>query len=165
MLDDIRSQVNQLRANQESDLSRLESRLNLRIDESQRNTEKFDRLDRKIEDYTQSMNKRFVSFEDEFLKNLNKLSTSIEVIYFLIQLIKLSFKFKKLENKVNKGIDDRFNKSSNEHDKLKKELKTGFESVQDSLIALQRVVDGKIKLSEDKLEKEIERIRKMVVLI
>ncbi|RNA02624.1 FAM81A-like isoform X1 [Brachionus plicatilis] len=149
MLDDIRSQMNQLKANQDTDLSRLETRMNFKIDESQRNTEKFDRLDRKIEEYTQSMNKRFVSFEDEFQKNLNKLSTSIE----------------KLENKVNKGIDDRFNKSSNEHDKLKKELKNGFESVQDSLVALQRVVDGKIRLSEDKLEKEIEKIRKMVVLI
>lgn len=79
MLDDIRSQMNQLKANQDTDLSRLETRMNFKIDESQRNTEKFDRLDRKIEEYTQSMNKRFVSFEDEFQKNLNKLSTSIEV--------------------------------------------------------------------------------------
>lgn len=79
MLDDIRSQINQLKANQESDMSRLETRMNLKIDESHRNTEKFDRLDRKIDEYTQSMNKRFVSFEDEFQKNLNKLSTSIEV--------------------------------------------------------------------------------------
>lgn len=79
MLDDIRSQINQLKANQESDLSRLESRMNLKIDESHRNTERFDRLERKIDDYTQSMNKRFISFEDEFQKNLNKLSTNIEV--------------------------------------------------------------------------------------
>ena len=70
-----------------------------------------------------------------------------------------------MENKVNKGIDERFNKSSNEHEKLKKELKYGFENVQESIIALQKVVDGKIKLSEDKLKRDIESIRKIAVLV
>ncbi|CAF1042843.1 unnamed protein product [Brachionus calyciflorus] len=149
MLEDIRGQINQIKANQDTDLSRLETRLTSKIDDNQRNTEKYDRLDRKLEEYTQSINKRFLTFEDDFQKSLNKISTSIE----------------KLENKVNKGIDERFNKSSNEHDKLKKELKYGFESIQDSIIALQRVLDAKIKLSEDKLEKEIIKIRKTIVLI
>ena len=79
MLEDLRSQINQLKANQDTDLSRLETRMMMKIDENQRSTEKFDRLDRKIDDYTQQMNKRFVNFEDDFQKSLNKLSSTIEV--------------------------------------------------------------------------------------
>jgi hypothetical protein len=41
----------------------------------------------------------------------------------------------------------------------------GFENVQESILALQKVVDGKIRLSEDKLERELDKIRKMVVLM
>ncbi len=52
-----------------------------------------------------------------------------------------------------------------EYEKLKRDMKAGFENVQDSIVSLQRVTDGKIKISEDKLEKEIDKIRKMVVLI
>jgi hypothetical protein len=53
----------------------------------------------------------------------------------------------------------------NDNEKLRREMKMGFENLQDSIVTLQRVVDGKIKLSEDKLEKELEKIRKMVVLM
>ena len=72
---------------------------------------------------------------------------------------------KRLENKINKGIEDKLVKSNIDQDKLRSELKAGFENVQDSILALQKLVDGKIRLSEDKLEKEIEKIRKMVVLM
>jgi hypothetical protein len=41
MLDDIRNQLNLTRTNHEADISRLESRLLVKIDESQRNTEKY----------------------------------------------------------------------------------------------------------------------------
>jgi hypothetical protein len=52
-----------------------------------------------------------------------------------------------------------------DNEKLRREMKLGFENLQDSIVTLQRVVDGKIKLSEDKLEKELEKIRKMVTLM
>ena len=52
-----------------------------------------------------------------------------------------------------------------DNEKLRREMKLGFENLQDSIVTLQRVVDGKIKLSEDKLEKELEKIRKMVQLM
>lgn len=149
MLDDIRSQLNLSKTNHEADLSRLESRLLVKIDESARNTEKYDRIDRKLEDYTQMMNKRFLSFEDEFQRSLSKLSSSTD----------------KLENKVNRGMDDRLTKANNEAERMKRDLKLGFENVQESILALQKLVDGKIKLSEDKLEKEMDKIRKMVVLM
>lgn len=79
MLEDVRNQLNQSKANHEADMSRMENRILTKIEETQRNTEKYDRLDRKLEEYTQSMNKRFLGFEDEFQRNLNKLSSTTEV--------------------------------------------------------------------------------------
>ena len=37
--------------------------------------------------------------------------------------------------------------------------------IQQMIITLQKVIEGKIKLTEDRLDKEIEKIRKMVVLM
>ena len=70
-----------------------------------------------------------------------------------------------MEYKMNRGIDERYSRYSSDIEKLKRDLKVGFENVQESIVTLQRVTDGKIKISEDKLEKEIDKIRKMVVLI
>ncbi len=66
---------------------------------------------------------------------------------------------------MNRGIDERYSRYASDTEKLKRDLKVGFENVQESIVTLQRVTDGKIKISEDKLEKEIDKIRKMVVLI
>lgn len=41
MLEDVRSQMYQSKATQEAEMSRLESRLTLKIDDSVRNNEKF----------------------------------------------------------------------------------------------------------------------------
>lgn len=37
--------------------------------------------------------------------------------------------------------------------------------IQQMIITLQKVIEGKAKLTEDRLDKEIEKIRKMVVLM
>lgn len=70
-----------------------------------------------------------------------------------------------MEHKVKKLIEERLGKTSNDYERLKREMKTAFEEIQDSIVTLQNVVEGKIKLAEDRLEKEIEKIRQMVVLI
>lgn len=70
-----------------------------------------------------------------------------------------------MDHKVKKVMDERLSKASGEYDRLRREMKEAFENIQDSIVTLQNVVEGKIKLAEDRLEKEIEKIRKMVVLI
>jgi len=149
MLEDVRNQLNQTKILNEGEMMRLESRLLMKLEDSQRNTEKYDRIDRKIEDLNQAFNKRFINQEDDFQKNLNKISTTID----------------KLDGKVNKGLDEKFTKSKNEIEKLKTDLKTGMADIQQMIITLQKVIEGKIKLTEDRLDKEIEKIRKMVVLM
>jgi hypothetical protein len=44
-------------------------------------------------------------------------------------------------------------------------MKTCFESLEASVKSLQRVTDGRIKVTEEKLDKEVEKIRSTVVLI
>ena len=74
-------------------------------------------------------------------------------------------KFQKLEQKVYRGLDDKYNKILMDYERTKKDLKAGFENVQDSIQTLQKLIDSKIRISEDKMEKEIDKIRKMVVLM
>lgn len=62
-------------------------------------------------------------------------------------------------------MDERMARSNNDYDRLKRDMNIGFENLREAIVALGNVVDGKIKLAEDRLEKEIEKIRKMVVLI
>ena len=50
-------------------------------------------------------------------------------------------------------------------EKVKKEMRTCFESLEGSVKTLQRITDGRIKVTEEKLDKEIEKLRSTVVLI
>jgi len=149
MLEDVRSQITMLKSNHETELARLESRLLHKVDEISKSNDKYERLDRKLDEHTAITNKKYVKFEDDFQRGLTKLNGSVD----------------KLENKVYRGLDDKYGKTLMDYDRMKRDLKAGFENVQDSISTLQKVVDGKIRLSEDKLEKEIEKIRKMVVLM
>lgn len=149
MLDDLRQQLNQARANHDADLNRLESRLTGKLDDNQRANEKFDRIERKLDDYQDSMGSRFGTFESDITKNITKLESTTE----------------KINDKVNRGLEDRLSKLSLDTDRGRKDLKKGFETIQASIVSLQSLVDGKIKLSEDKLEQEMDKIRKMVVLM
>ncbi len=81
------------------------------------------------------------------------------------QVFFLHTRFKQLEHKVYRGLDDKYNKVLMDYERTRKDLKAGFENVQDSIQTLQKVIDSKIRLSEDKMDKEIDKIRKMVVLM
>ncbi len=75
----MRSQLNNLKASSEGEMVRMESRLLLKMDDAFRNTDRYDRIDRKIEDLNSAVSKRLNSYEDDFQKNLNKLSSTIDV--------------------------------------------------------------------------------------
>lgn len=80
--------------------------------------------------------------------------------------MKLVFSFlKKLEHKVNKGIEDKFVKTKSDNEKLNKELKTGLADLQQAIEMLEKVIEGKIKISEDRLAKELNKIKQMTVLM
>ena len=50
-------------------------------------------------------------------------------------------------------------------EKVKKEMRTCFESLEGSIKTLQRITDGRIKVTDEKVDKEVGKIRSMVVLI
>jgi hypothetical protein len=50
-------------------------------------------------------------------------------------------------------------------EKVKKEMRVCFESLEGSVKTLQRITDGRIKVTEEKLDKEIDKLRSMTVLI
>lgn len=52
-----------------------------------------------------------------------------------------------------------------EFSKLKSECREGFSTVHESISNMKTVMDGKRKILEDQLRKEISQIRKMVVLV
>ncbi|CAF5123428.1 unnamed protein product, partial [Rotaria sp. Silwood1] len=69
------------------------------------------------------------------------------------------------EQTVYKRFDDKYQKTMSNLEKVKKEMRTCFESLEGSVKTLQRITDGRIKVTEDKLDKEIEKLRSMIVLI
>lgn len=70
-----------------------------------------------------------------------------------------------MEKTVYKKFDEKYQKTMANLDKVKKEMRGCFESLEGSVETLQRITDGRIKVTEEKLDKEIEKLRSMTVLI
>ena len=79
MLEDVRGQMNVIKMSSEGEIVRLESRLLIKLDDAHRNTDKYDRVERRIEELGQAVSKRFTNYEDEFQRDLGKLSALVEV--------------------------------------------------------------------------------------
>ena len=70
-----------------------------------------------------------------------------------------------MENRLNSSLDGHVRRQKEETDKLKRECREGFSTIHDSITSMKQVMDGKRKLLEEQLRKEIGQIRKLVVLI
>lgn len=70
-----------------------------------------------------------------------------------------------VEQAVLKRFDDKYQRTMANLEKLKKEMRNCFESLEGSVKSLQRITDGRIKVTEEKLDKEVEKMRSTVVLI
>ena len=73
--------------------------------------------------------------------------------------------FQGLEQKVNVALDTHLKRQTGEIARLKKEAREGFATVHETISHMKQVMDGKRKLLEEQIRKEIAQIRKMVVLI
>lgn len=63
------------------------------------------------------------------------------------------------------AFDNQSRKQSSDTERLKREFREGFATVHESITNMKHVMDGKRKLLEEQIKKEIGQIRKMVVLI
>jgi transcriptional regulator of heat shock response len=70
-----------------------------------------------------------------------------------------------LENKVITRLDGSLRQQHDEIAKVKRDTRDGFSTVHESISNMKTVMEGKRKLLEDQLRKEISQIRKMVVLV
>lgn len=70
-----------------------------------------------------------------------------------------------LESKLMIKLDTHIKNNAEEFGKLKRETREGFSVVHESISNMKTVMEGKRKLLEDQLRKEISQIRKMVVLV
>lgn len=91
-----------------------------------------------------------------FLKVKNDLYSKNNVIKFSIQ---------HLENKIVARLEQMAATQKEEFARLKRECREGFSTVHESITNMKTVMEGKRKILEDQLRKEISQIRKMVVLV
>ena len=70
-----------------------------------------------------------------------------------------------IEQNTQKRLDERYQRTMDSLEKVKKEMRTCFESLEGSIKSLQRITDGRIKATDEKVDKEVHRIRSTLVLI
>ena len=70
-----------------------------------------------------------------------------------------------IEQTVQKRFDEKYQRSMEKLEKVKKEMRTCFESLEGSIKSLQRITEGRIKQTDEKVDKEVNKIRSMIVLI
>lgn len=70
-----------------------------------------------------------------------------------------------LENKIVARLEQMAATQKEEFARLKRECREGFSTVHESITNMKTVMEGKRKILEDQLRKEISQIRKMVVLV
>ena len=70
-----------------------------------------------------------------------------------------------MEQSLLKHYDDKYHRTIDGLEKVKREMRSCFESLEGSVKTLQRITDGRIRATEDKLDREVEKIRSMIVLV
>ncbi|CAF0841752.1 unnamed protein product [Adineta steineri] len=145
-VDELRSQMLQSKAQKSSEQERNEQRINQKLDEIKRSLDNYERYEKRIDDAMQQFERKTFSVDDHYKRamgDLNQNNTSIE-------------------HDVYKRFDDRYQRTVSNLDKVKKEMRTCFESLENSVQTLQRITDKRIKNTEEKLEKQVQQLRKEI---
>lgn len=70
-----------------------------------------------------------------------------------------------IEQDAFKRFSDRHERTVSNLDKVKKEMRACFETLESSVETLQRITDGRLKATEEKLEKQVQQIRQQIDII
>lgn len=123
-------------------------------------------MDKRIDDTVHQFERRNATLQDNYKRAISDLNRNNEVKNLDESLSHFcSFSFQSIEQSVAKRFDDKYQRTMANLEKLKKEMRTCFDSLEGSVKSLQRITDGRIKVTEEKLDKEVEKIRSAVVLI
>lgn len=148
-VDELRAQIFSSKSQDGTERERTEQRINQRFEDIKRALEKYERLEKRIEDAVQQFERKNANLQDHYKRAVSDLNRNNETI----------------EQAVSKRFDDKYQRTFANLEKLKQEMRNCFESLEGSVKSLQRITDSRIKVTEEKLDKEVEKIRSTVVLI
>ncbi|XP_013061571.2 protein FAM81A-like [Biomphalaria glabrata] len=150
LIDDLKANLITMQSTFDTERERLEQRLLSAVDKAEANNDlTVEKIMKKIDDGQYVTDARIIKLEASLLESrtyFDNTQSSSDGKYLA-----------KLEKTVYRHTE--------EIAKLKKECREGFSTVHESISNMKTVVEGKRKLLEDQLRKEIGQLRKMVVLV
>ncbi|CAF0749298.1 unnamed protein product [Adineta ricciae] len=145
-VDELRTEIFQSKAQKLSERERAEQRITQKIDEVKRSLENYDRYEKRIEDAIRQFERKNLDVEDHYKRSIHDLNRNVTAI----------------EQDVYKRFDDRYQRTVTSLDKVKKEMRACFETLESSVETLQRITDSRIKGTEEKLERQVQQLRRQI---
>lgn len=149
IMSDVKATLSAYKLSIENDRDRFEERVMSLLDRATGNwTSLLEKVDKRIEDNVYSLEVRMQKLE-EALAYDRKIISDLQA---------------KVETRILQRLETHTRHHQEELAKAKREFREGFTSVHDSISNAKKVLEGKSKLLEDKLKKDINQVRKLVVL-
>ncbi|UJR33668.1 hypothetical protein I4U23_021101 [Adineta vaga] len=145
-VDELRTQMVQNKTQKASEQERAEQRTHQKLDEIKRSLENYDRYEKRIEEAVRQFERKNISVEDHYKRSMFELNRDIAAI----------------EQDVSKRFDDRYQRTVTSLDKVKKEMRACFETLEASVETLQRITDSRIKTTEEKFERQVQQLRHQI---
>lgn len=150
MVDDVKNMMTSLQASMDAERERSEQRILAMIEKNGAAKDLLiEKLDKRLEDMQYGLEARIIKLEEQLGESRNYMAD--------IQT--------HIESKLLAKMDNNIKRNTDEIARLKRECREGFATVHESISNVKTVMEGKRKLLEDQLKKEIGQIRKMVVLV
>lgn len=150
LVDEVKAMIEALRSASAAERERMEQRIMSLIEKSGANKDLFiEKLEKRMEEMQYNFEARLIKLEEAILDSRNHI-TDVQ---------------SHIESKLLAKMDSNIRKNSEDITKLKRECREGFATVHESISNVKTVMEGKRKLLEDQLRKEIGQVRKMVVLV
>ncbi|PVD20097.1 hypothetical protein C0Q70_20591 [Pomacea canaliculata] len=150
LVDEMKATMTSVQGSIDAERERMEQRLLAAIEKSSASKDLLiERLEKRLEETQYNLEARTIRLEEIMADNQNHL-TNVQ---------------HHIESKLLAAMDTNIRKNADELVRLKRECREGFATVHESISNVKTVMEGKRKLLEDQLRKEIGQIRKMIVLV
>ncbi|CAL1534101.1 unnamed protein product [Lymnaea stagnalis] len=150
LIEDMKANLSSMQSNFETERERLEQRLFVAIEKAEGNSDlNLEKLLKKIDEGQYVTDARISKLEESLHESRSHMDNAQS----------------SMETKLLAKMDKTIQRHTEEIAKLKRECREGFLTVHESISNMKTVMEGKRKLLEDQLRKEIGQIRKMIVLV
>lgn len=150
IIDDLKNNITTYQSHADVEREKLEGKLQTALESHAQIRDSFiEKLERKIDESQYVVDAKLHKLEENIIAEGQRLTDMQQ----------------HLESKVISKLDGALRAQHDEINKLKRDTRDGFSTVHESISNMKTVMEGKRKLLEDQLRKEISQIRKMVVLV